>query len=63
MSGCGRLCCKSRKSDDTENLARAEFWATPPLQYSVVPIRSCVAVFSDGDKVPHISPHETHQRS
>jgi len=49
--------------DNTENLAKAEFWATPPLQYSVAPIRSSVAVFLMSDEVPHISSHETHQRS
>src|SRR6204780_2678442 len=56
-------CCKSRKSKDDENLANVDFLPTPPLQYSVAPIRSSVIVFARSDVVPHIAASETHQRS
>src|ERR1700679_1496837 len=63
MSERCRYCCKSRKSKDDENLANVDFLPTPPLQYSVAPIRSSVIVFARSDVVPHIAARETHQRS
>src|SRR5262249_37178725 len=41
----GRRCRKSRKSNDAKNLANCEFWTTPPLRCSVVPIRRSVIIF------------------
>ena len=41
----GRYCCKSRKSNCSENLAKVDFWTFLPLQGSVVPLRRSVVVF------------------
>src|SRR6266850_431486 len=46
MSPFGRYCCKSRKSNNPENLANGDFYRSPPLQRSVGPIRRSVVVFS-----------------
>src|SRR6516225_2194142 len=58
----GRCCRKSRKSDDTENLANGGFWTTPPLRCPVVPVRKSVVVFLRRDEVPHVAAHKTHQQ-
>src|SRR5260221_1639156 len=34
MSACGRFCCKSRKSNDSENLAKVDFRMAVSLQSS-----------------------------
>jgi hypothetical protein len=39
-------------SNDAENLANVDFLPTPPLQYSVAPIRSSVIVFARNDVGP-----------
>lgn len=52
-------CC--RRSNGAKNLANGDFWTTPPLRCSVVPIRS-VVVFLRRDVVPHVAAHETHQQ-
>jgi hypothetical protein len=63
MSESGRYCCKSRKSTDAENLAKADFLAD-----------SAAAIISSADAKlrrrfgakrcgPHIAAGETHQRS
>src|SRR5258708_2511278 len=62
MSPIGRFCCKSRKSNNAENLAKAIFEAAPPLQSAVAPIRRSVVVFLRNDEVPRVERRETHQR-
>src|SRR5258708_7424153 len=52
---CPRYCCKSRKSNDTENLAKADFWPAPPLQYSAALVGSSVVVLCK-TMWSHISP-------
>jgi hypothetical protein len=42
---------------------KVDYLPTPPLQYSVAPIRSSLVVFVRNDVVPHIAARETHQRS
>src|SRR5262245_52082633 len=61
-SATGRCCRKSRKSNDAKNLANGDFWTTPPLRCSVVPIRRSVVVFLRRDVVLHVAAHETHQQ-
>ncbi len=55
--------CKSRKSNDTKNPAKAKFTALLQLQRSVAPIRGSMVVFARNKVVPHVATHETHQRS
>jgi hypothetical protein len=59
----GRYCCKSRKSNNTENLAKADFQTPLPRQRAVAPMRRSVVVFVRNNEVPHIATYETHQRS
>jgi hypothetical protein len=58
MSGKGRYCCKSRKSDDTENLAKVDYWASLLLQCSVARLRRPVVDFGRIDVVAHVVAHE-----
>ena len=44
-SGSCRFCCKSRKSDDTENLAKIDFWTSLPLLCPVAKLRKSVVDF------------------
>ena len=44
-SAFGRCCRKSRKSNDAKNLANGDFWTSPPLRCSVVPLGRSVVVF------------------
>ena len=62
MSALGGYCCKSRKSNDAENLAKVDFLTALPLQSSVAPIRRSVVGFVWSDVVPHVTTCETHQR-
>jgi hypothetical protein len=63
MSAVGGYCCKSRKSNDAENLAKADFQTPLPLQRAVAPMRRSEVVFVRNNEVPHIATYETHQRS
>src|SRR5882724_11063893 len=63
MSQRCRFCCKSRKSNNPENLAKVDLWASLRLRRSAAPLRRSVVVFVRNDVVPHIAACETHQRS
>jgi hypothetical protein len=62
MTACGRLCCKTRKSNGLENLAKDDFSTSLPLQSPAGRIRSSMVVFPVSDVVPHVSTRERHQR-
>ena len=55
----GRYCCKSRKSNDAENLAKADFSTPPLLQGSVAPMRRSVVSLVRNNEVPHIATYDT----
>jgi hypothetical protein len=57
-----RLCCKTRKSNGLENLAKDDFSTSLPLQSPAGRIRSSMVVFLVSDVVPHVSTREPHQR-
>jgi hypothetical protein len=40
-SAIGRLCCKSRKSNDSENLAKVDFWTALPKVHGRFCVRRC----------------------
>ena len=61
MTALDRCCRKSRKSNDAKNLANGDFWTSPPLRCSVVPLGRPVVVFLIRDVVPHVAAHETRQ--
>jgi hypothetical protein len=63
MSAMGRLCCKSRKSNGVENLAKEDFLTSLPLQGPAGPLLSSVVVFLVSDVVPHVSANKPHQRA
>jgi hypothetical protein len=44
-SGMGRYCCKSRKSNNPENLAKVELWASLLLRRFSTPLRRSVIDF------------------
>jgi hypothetical protein len=49
---CPRLCCKSRKSIDSKNFAKVDFWIFPALRGSVQRVRRFAVVLSTNDVVP-----------
>ena len=52
MSVYPRLCCKTRKTNDAQNLAKVDFCRSPSLRRSVAPIRTSAAVFAQNDMGP-----------
>src|ERR1700751_5521226 len=54
---------KIRKSIDSKNLAKVDFWTFPALRGSVQRVRRFVVVFATNDVVPHVVARETHQWS
>ena len=58
----GRFCCKSRKSNDSKNLAKVDFQTTLMLKGAVVPIGRSVVVFPRNDVVPNVATCNTRQR-
>src|SRR5882757_6190021 len=62
MSGSGRCCRKSRKSNEAKNLANVDFRTIPPLRCSVAPIRRSVVAFLRSEVVPHVPAPETDPR-
>ena len=59
MSATGRLCCKSRKLNDPENLAKGDFQRAVTLRSAITPLRRSVVVFPRNDVVPLTSPRAT----
>ena len=57
----GRCCRKSRKSKDTENLAKVVFSALLQRQGTLEPIRRPVVVFVSIDVGPQVAAREAHQ--
>ncbi len=57
-----RFCCKSRKSNDPENLAKGDFQRAVTSRSVVTPLRRSVVVFPRNDLVPHIVTCNTRQR-
>src|SRR5438034_5373780 len=58
----GRFCCKSRKSNEPENLAKGDFQRAVTSRSVVTPLRRSVVVFPRNDLVPHIVACNTRQR-
>jgi hypothetical protein len=44
-SACGKYCCKSRKSNNPENLAKVDLWASLLLRRFSTPLRRSVIDF------------------
>jgi hypothetical protein len=55
MSVLGRFCCKSRKSNDPENLAKGDFQRAITLRSPITPLSRSVVVFPRNDVVPHVA--------
>src|SRR5256885_7740281 len=51
MSALGRFCCKSRKLNDPENLAKGDFQRAVTLRSAITPLRRSVVVFPRNDVV------------
>jgi hypothetical protein len=62
MSEKCRFCCKSRKSNDPENLVKVDLWTSLLLRWLSTPLRASVIDFGQNDMVPHVATHKTHQR-
>src|SRR6266536_5647788 len=62
MSHKCRFCCKSRKSNDPENLAKGDFQRAVTLRSAVTPLRRSVVIFPRNDLVPHVVACNTRQR-
>jgi len=62
MSALCRFCCKSRKSNEPENLAKGDFQRAVTSRSVVTPLRRSVVVFPRNDLVPHIVACNTRQR-
>ena len=58
-----RFCCKSRKSNEPENLAKGDFQRAVTLRSPIPPLRGSVVVFPRNHVVPHVLTRETHQHS
>src|SRR5437899_8819619 len=66
MSGLGRFCCKSRKSNDPENLAKGDFRRAKgdfqravTMRGAITPLRRSVVVFSEERRGPPTWPRAT----
>ena len=57
-----RFCCKSRKSNDPENLAKGDFQRAVTLRSAITSLRRSVVVFPRTDVVPHVATCNTRQR-
>jgi hypothetical protein len=62
MSPVGGFCCKSRKSNDPENLAKGDFQRAVTLRSATTPLRRFVVGFPRNDVVPHVATRNTRQR-
>src|SRR6476660_4758078 len=51
-TGCGRYCCKSRKSNNAKNLAKVDLWTSLLLRRFSTPLRRSVIDFGWSDMVP-----------
>src|SRR6516162_740963 len=58
----GRFFCKSRKSNNHKNLAKADLKTCPQLRRLSAPLRRSEIDFGPIDMVPHIAARKTHQR-
>src|SRR5439155_9341968 len=58
-----RFCCKSRKSNDPENLAKGDFQRAVTLRSVVTPLRSSVVVSEERLGPPHVVACNTRQRA
>src|SRR5882757_3527332 len=59
MSQRCRFCCKSRKSNDPENLAKDDFRRAATLRSAITPLRRSVVVLPKNDVVPHVATCDT----
>ena len=59
---CPRYCCKSRKSNNPKNLAKADLWTSLQLHSFSKPPGRSVVDFGRSDTVPHVTTRKTHQR-